>query len=93
MTYVGLGALIILVAVGAIWYFSPSTNEQPQKPEVPPGPSASAPSGMVYIPGGSFEMGRNNAPNPEETPAHSVTVAPFYIDKEPVTQTEYSGFL
>ena len=38
-------------------------------------------------------MGRDNAPNPEETPAHSVTVAPFYIDKEPVTQTQYSGFL
>ena len=38
-------------------------------------------------------MGRDNAPNPEETPAHSVTVAPFYIDKEPITQAQYNGFL
>jgi len=38
-------------------------------------------------------MGRDNAPNPEETPAHSVTVAPFYIDKEPITQAQYSGFI
>ena len=38
-------------------------------------------------------MGRDNAPNPEETPAHSVTIAPFYIDKEPVTQAQCSGFL
>jgi formylglycine-generating enzyme required for sulfatase activity len=48
---------------------------------------------MVYIPGGTFAMGRDNAPNAEETPAHSVAVAPFYIDKEPVTQAQYSGFL
>jgi formylglycine-generating enzyme required for sulfatase activity len=48
---------------------------------------------MVYIPGGTFTMGRDNAPNPEETPAHSVTVEPFYIDKEPVTQAQCSGFL
>jgi serine/threonine-protein kinase len=92
MKYVGLGALIILVAAGAIWYFYPSTSQQLPKPEVPPAPAPSAPSGMVYIPGGSFEMGRNNAPNPEETPAHSVTVAPFYIDKEPVTVDQYRTF-
>jgi formylglycine-generating enzyme required for sulfatase activity len=95
MKYLGLGALIIIVAAGAIWRFYPSKSLQPQKPVVPPAPapSASAPSGMVYIPGGSFEMGRNNAPNPEETPAHSVTVAPFYIDKEPVTVDQYRTFL
>ena len=93
MKYVGLGALIILVAAGAIWYFYPSASQQQQKAEVPPAPAPSAPPGMVYIPGGTFTMGRDNALNPEETPAHSVTVAPFYIDKEPVTQAQYSGFI
>jgi serine/threonine-protein kinase len=48
---------------------------------------------MVYIPGGTFTMGRDNAPSPEETPAHAVTVAPFYIDKEPVTQAQYGKFI
>jgi formylglycine-generating enzyme required for sulfatase activity len=110
--YVGLGALIILVAAGAIWYFSPSAKRQPQKQQASPGqapidisaglipkqqaptgPASSAPSGMVYIPGGTFSMGRDNAPNPEETPAHSVTVAPFYIDTEPVTQAQYGASL
>jgi serine/threonine-protein kinase len=91
--YVGLGALIILVAAGAIWYFSHSAKQQPQKQQAPPAPVSSAPPGMVYIPGGTFTMGRDNAPNQEETPAHSVTVAPFYIDKEPVTQAQYSRFL
>jgi serine/threonine-protein kinase len=117
MKYVGLGALIILVAAGATWYFSHSAQQQPQNQQAPPGaassvpvpqgatveplqkqqappePASSAPSGMVYVPGGTFTMGRDNAPNPEETPAHSVTVAPFYIDKELVTQAQYSGFL
>jgi serine/threonine-protein kinase len=91
--YVGLGALIILVAAGAIWYFSHSAKQQPQKQQAPPAPASSAPPGMVHVPGGTFTMGRDNAPNPEETPAHSVTVAPFYIDKEPITQAQYNGFL
>jgi serine/threonine-protein kinase len=93
MKYVGLGALMVLVVAGAIWYFSSSTTRQPPPPVVPPRPAAPAPPGMVYIPGGSFEIGRNNGPNPEEAPAHSMTVAPFYIAKEPVTQAEYSAFL
>ena len=117
MKYAGLGALIILVAAGAIWYFSHSAQQQPQNQQAPPGPASSvpipqgaiieplqkqqappqsassAPSGMVYIPGGTFTMGRDNAPDAQESPAHSVTVAPFYIDKEPVTQAQYSGFL
>jgi serine/threonine-protein kinase len=93
MKYLGLGALLMLIAAAAIWHFYPSKSQQPQKPVVPPTPARSAPSGMVYIPGGSFEMGRNTAPNLEETPAHSVTVAPFYIDKEPVTVDQYRTFL
>ena len=122
MKYMGLSALIILVAAGAIWYFSQSAKQQPQKQQAPPGPAPSvpipqgatveplrkqqAPPGpapsvpvpqgatvMVYIPGGTFTMGRDNAPNVEETPAHSASVAPFYIDKEPVTRAQYSGFL
>jgi formylglycine-generating enzyme required for sulfatase activity len=47
---------------------------------------------MVAIPGGTFTMGRDNAQDPEETPAHSVTVKPFYIDKHPVTQAQYYGY-
>jgi serine/threonine-protein kinase len=104
MKYVGLGALIILVAAGAIWYFSHSAKQQSQKQQAPPAPASSVPlpqgatvdstpSGMVYIPGGTFTMGRDNAANPEEAPAHSVAVEPFYIDTEPVTQAQYSGFL
>jgi serine/threonine-protein kinase len=85
---------LVLVAVG-VWYaFRPS--EQPKTGEKSaggtPAKPAAAPPGMVYIPGGTFMMGRDNAQDPEETPAHSVTVAPFYVDKVPVTTGEYAGF-
>jgi formylglycine-generating enzyme required for sulfatase activity len=47
---------------------------------------------MVFIAGGTFQMGRNDGP-PEEAPAHSVTVKPFYIDKTEVTNAEYAEFV
>jgi serine/threonine protein kinase/formylglycine-generating enzyme required for sulfatase activity len=70
-----------------------------------PEPKAdSEPPGMVYVPkppppppGFSgvwrgFAMGRDNAPDPEETPAHVVNVKPFYLDKTPVTVGQYAAF-
>jgi serine/threonine-protein kinase len=65
-------------------------------PPPPPGfvpVGVNPPPGMVYILGETFMMGRVNAQDPEETPAHPVTVAPFFLDKEPVTQAQYSAFL
>ena len=49
--------------------------------------------GMVYIPGGTFMMGRENSPDRAERPAHYVTVAPFYLDKTPVTNADYAEFM
>lgn len=42
---------------------------------------------MVFIEGGSFEMGNNNSP--ESSPQHKVDVADFYISKYEVTQEEW----
>jgi serine/threonine-protein kinase len=88
-----LGALV-LVAVG-VWYLS-RPSEQPRTTEnassETPAKPAAAPAGMVYIPGGTFMMGRDKAADPEETPAHSVTVAQFYLDKTPVTNSAFARF-
>ncbi|MSU35213.1 MAG: formylglycine-generating enzyme family protein [Pedosphaera sp.] len=47
----------------------------------------SAPSGMVLIPAGSFEMGDTfNEGNPDERPVHSVFISGFYMDKTEVTK-------
>ncbi len=46
---------------------------------------------LVAIPGGSFTMGCNDA-NPDEAPAHEVTLSPFAIGKYEVTNAEYEQF-
>jgi len=47
---------------------------------------------MVLIPGGTFQMGRDEGKT-GETPPHSVTVTSFYIDRTAVTNAEYAAFL
>jgi formylglycine-generating enzyme required for sulfatase activity len=44
--------------------------------------------GMVWIEGGSFNMGSNDGES-NEKPVHQVTVSGFYMDKTEVTQAEY----
>lgn len=50
--------------------------------------------GMVYIPGGAFEMGGDNeqADN-DELPKHTVQVSPFYIDVTEVTNAQFREFV
>ncbi|WP_266205861.1 formylglycine-generating enzyme family protein [Pontibacter kalidii] len=47
---------------------------------------------MAWIPGGTFEMGSNDF-YPEERPVHRVAVDGFWIDKYPVTNSEFSVFV
>src|SRR5579863_3666505 len=47
---------------------------------------------MVFIPGGTFRMGSDKH-YPEEAPVHGVTVAPFWIDRTPVTSREFRRFV
>ena len=55
--------------------------------------SAQAPlSEMVAVAAGAFTMGSNEGPE-DERPAHDVTVAAFSIDRFPVTNAQYAGFL
>ncbi len=45
------------------------------------------PPGMVYVAGGSFQMGSNK--ESDEKPIHTVTVSSFFMDKTEVTQAQY----
>ncbi len=51
-----------------------------------------APEGMVFIPGGTFRMGRDDG-DEYERPAHEVTVAPFFLDRTEVTNAQYYQFI
>ena len=46
-----------------------------------------APPGMVYVEGGSFQMGSKKSK--DEKPIHTVTISSFFMDKTEVTQAQY----
>ncbi len=49
-----------------------------------------APTGMVLIPAGEFEMGSNDA---DEQPIHTVYVDAFYMDRHEVTNLDFKRFV
>jgi formylglycine-generating enzyme required for sulfatase activity len=56
--------------------------------------SAAGPSGMVWVPGGEFEMGTNSdLGRPEEKPAHRVRVRGFWMDETEVTNSQFAAFV
>jgi formylglycine-generating enzyme required for sulfatase activity len=54
----------------------------------------SAPSGMVWIPGGEFTMGTDSDIGwPDEKPAHRVKVDGFWMDETEVTNAQFRKFV
>jgi serine/threonine protein kinase len=51
-----------------------------------------APEGMVYVPGATFEMGSARGEE-NEAPPHTVTVSEFFIDETEVTNADYFEFV
>lgn len=56
-------------------------------PEITDGHDAA----MVLVPAGQFKMGSDRTDFPEETPAHTVYLDAFYIDKYEVTNAQYKA--
>jgi formylglycine-generating enzyme len=62
----------------------------PHSPVAPPSPHP----GMIWIPGGTFSMGADNAQaQPDEYPKHTVTISGFYIDRTEVTNAQFAAFV
>lgn len=49
-------------------------------------------SDMVHVPAGPFIMGSNDGPE-DERPQHTVSLAEFFIDRNQVTNAEFTRFL
>lgn len=67
-----------------------------QKPEVtqPAAPPEDGPEGMVWIPGGEFVMGSDDADATEaEGPLHQVKVDGFWMDETEVTNAQFREFV
>lgn len=50
------------------------------------------PPGMVYVPGGEFEMGSTDG-EPDERPVHTVQVDAFFMDEHEVTNAQFRAFV
>ena len=59
--------------------------------EVVTPPDTVHPSGMVWIPAGSFEMGSTYA-REEASPIHTVTLSGFWMDVKEVTNAQFKAF-
>jgi formylglycine-generating enzyme required for sulfatase activity/predicted Ser/Thr protein kinase len=63
-------------------------SDEPQKSAIPMN-IPKTPDGMVYVSGGSMQMGRNDG-DKSERPAHDINVKSFYIDRTEVTREEFA---
>jgi formylglycine-generating enzyme required for sulfatase activity/serine/threonine protein kinase len=96
LLYVGAAVVALLLIAGAIGAYvllkpapgPPITNNQ--GPTIPDTPKSRA--DLVEIPGGTFQMGRNDG-TPQERPRHQVTVETFLMDRAEVTNEEYAEFV
>jgi formylglycine-generating enzyme required for sulfatase activity len=97
----GLIVIVALLSVAAVVFIvwlgtstqnpsQPSTTDQQVKQ---PQENPQAPSGMVYLSGGTFMMGRDDGADAAERPAHQITMAPFFIDLYEVTNEDYEKFV
>ena len=87
-----IGVALVILIVAGIGGYKLMTGTKPTTDSGPTGGGPTGPTniaGMVLIPGGTFNMGRNGG-TPYEGPAHEVTIKPFYIDKTEVTNEQYA---
>ena len=80
---------LLLLGLLGWWYW--------QGPETTGGEAGEAvgrsiPEGMVLVPGGTFEMGREGG-DEFERPIHQVTVASFLLDRTEVTNLQYREYV
>ncbi|MHB8900255.1 MAG: formylglycine-generating enzyme family protein [Thermoguttaceae bacterium] len=95
-------ALLVLLETGCIER-RPASSPQPPAAPATTGDAAAPPSQtpkeiqtsggavMLLIPGGTFAMGREG--QLDASPVHQVTVSPFYIDRNEVTQELYERLM
>jgi len=84
--------LLIAGGVGGFFIFRPRAAIKPSGPSSPGEPEAPIKAQLIEIPGGTFQMGRNDGPITEK-PAHAVLVADFAMDRTEVTNAEYAQFV
>jgi formylglycine-generating enzyme len=69
------------------------STAEPLSTDAKPKPSGDTPHvDMIWIPGGTFRMGSEDF-YPEEGPVHEVSVDGFWMDRNPVTNEQFTRFV
>ena len=101
LALIGVASIAVLLIGGVIgaYYLLKSDPAPPGGGSVekinqgtPGGVAQTVKADLVEIPGGTFQMGRNDGP-PQEQPQHPVTVGKFFMDRTEVTNAEFSEFV
>jgi len=93
LTVIIIGAALGIFMIGSKSDSTTQTETVPDRPGVSNNTEVkSTKLEMIAIPGGTFQMGRDDGPQ-QESPAHSVTVSDFSMDKTEVTNAEYAEFV
>jgi sulfatase modifying factor 1 len=97
MTKLGL-PIVAAIGAFAITYtvvkHNQQTSESVRRIEKPTRQATAAPQDMVWIPGGEFLMGTDDAnASPDEKPAHRVRIDGFWMDKTEVTNAQFRTFV
>jgi serine/threonine protein kinase len=93
--FVGAAVVALLLvggAIGAYVFLKPNPSPPINNNDRPINTPSPKPADFVEIPGGTFQMGRNDG-TPQERPQHSVTVETFLMDRAEVTNEEYAEFV
>lgn len=91
-------AIIALLAVAAAWLWfrqgrQAALHAQTERLScsLPQSAASASHPGMVWVPGGSFDLG--DTAYPEEQPVRTTTVAGFWIDRTEVTNEAFDQFV
>jgi formylglycine-generating enzyme required for sulfatase activity/serine/threonine protein kinase len=93
----GIVLVVLFLGVGSVAFYlywkahTAVAGDEPGKRPSPTTPPVFK-TEFVEIPGGTFQMGRNDGP-PQERPEHTVTVKTFMLAKTEVTNAEYEEFV
>lgn len=85
-------AFVAVVAVATMWVMSASQNQQDFSNNGDAEQCLEQSGGQVWIEGGSFMMGDDDA-YPEEGPAHLVRLDGYWIDTHEVTNGQFARFI
>lgn len=87
-----VGTFLLPMALSAVLAgLPPDAVAQGPPPASAPAPGAAA-TPMVEIPGGEYTLGSERG-LPDERPVHTVTLGPFRIDRDEVTNAQFLAFL